>query len=138
MNVRKGTPDDVESVFNIESRVFSDPWEKDQILDELSNEAYVLSENDGIIGYMMIHRNYKEIQIANFAVDIPYQHKGFGKLFLSEFLSTVNKGNSVTLEVKQSNLNAIKLYIDTGFKEVGRRDEYYADGEAAIVFQLNT
>lgn len=37
------------------------------------------------------------------------------------------------LEVRPSNAPALALYAGMGFTEVGRRDAYYADGEAALV-----
>ncbi|RQD77385.1 GNAT family N-acetyltransferase [Desulfonatronospira sp. MSAO_Bac3] len=43
----------------------------------------------------------------------------------------------ISLEVRMSNVPAIRLYQSCGFKEVGRREKYYTDtGEDALVLQL--
>ncbi len=39
----------------------------------------------------------------------------------------------VLLEVHEKNLKAIKLYAGLGFKEVGRRKNYYRDGASALL-----
>ena len=40
----------------------------------------------------------------------------------------------VTLEVRESNKDAMKLYMDNGFELVGERKNYYADNrETAIL-----
>ena len=77
-----------------------------------------------------------DIQIINVAIDIPFQHKGFGKQLLNYFLARHIDNSVITLEVKQSNLNAIKLYLDLGFCEINRREKYYHDGEDAIVMAI--
>ncbi len=38
------------------------------------------------------------------------------------------------LEVRQSNVPAVALYASLGLRQIGRRDRYYADGEAALLF----
>jgi ribosomal-protein-alanine N-acetyltransferase len=39
----------------------------------------------------------------------------------------------LTLEVRPSNLNAINLYIKSGFKQVSVRKAYYNNGEDAFL-----
>ena len=42
----------------------------------------------------------------------------------------------VILEVGHQNAPALKLYQSVGFREIGRRDKYYKNGETAIVMEL--
>lgn len=37
------------------------------------------------------------------------------------------------LEVKRSNFPAINLYLNFGFEEIDIRNEYYSDGEDAVI-----
>jgi ribosomal-protein-alanine N-acetyltransferase len=43
---------------------------------------------------------------------------------------------SVFLEVRPSNREALGLYRSRGFQVVGRRPEYYDDGEDALLMTL--
>ena len=42
-------------------------------------------------------------------------------------------GLSAFLEFRASNEAALNLYLGAGFTQVGRRDAYYENGEAAIL-----
>ena len=70
--------------------------------------------------------------IINMAIDLPYQHKGYGKLLLKKTLEKDSKDTNVFLEVKEANFPAIKLYTDLGFEEIHKKDRYYSDGSNAI------
>ena len=37
---------------------------------------------DNIIGYIFTHKIDKDVQILNFAIDIAYQHQGYGEKLL--------------------------------------------------------
>ena len=70
--------------------------------------------------------------IINMAIDLPYQHKGYGKFLLKNTLEKDSNDTNVFLEVKEANLPAIKLYADLGFEEIYKKDRYYSDGSNAI------
>ena len=91
--------------------------------------------DDNIIGYIFTHIIDKEVQILNFAIDTPYQHKGYGEEFFSYFLDQLDEDISIILEVRKSNFSAINLYLKFGFSELGIREKYYSDGEDAIVMK---
>jgi ribosomal-protein-alanine N-acetyltransferase len=90
---------------------------------------------DNIIGYIFTHKIDKEVQILNFAIDISYQHKGYGEEFFSYFMDQLDEDISIILEVRKSNFSAINLYLKFGFSELGIREKYYSDGEDAIVMK---
>lgn len=91
--------------------------------------------DDNIIGYIFTHTIDKEVQILNFAIDTPYQHKGHGEEFFSYFLDQLDEDISIILEVRKSNFSAINLYLKFGFSELGIREKYYSDGEDALVMK---
>ena len=74
-----------------------------------------------------------EAQILNIAIDLPYQHRGYGKKLLDYTLRELGNETDVFLEVRESNLPAIKLYNEFNFEEIGVRENYYSDGESAVV-----
>ena len=42
--------------------------------------------------------------------------------------------NKVFLEVRESNIPAINLYLKCGFKKINVRKKYYSNGENAVIF----
>ena len=67
------------------------------------------------------------------------RNQGFAKLLLKELIniSKKYKCNTITLEVNENNKPAIQLYEIFGFKEVGKRKNYYKNGDTAILMTLN-
>jgi len=140
MGIRKAGLDDLEAIMEIENRVFRHPWTQAQIEYELASQpdvkTYVIEGDEQIFGYLMAHIMGNKVQIVNFAIDLPWQRQGYGKTLLGHFLNRLPRETTIFLEVRRSNLNAIKLYIDAGFKKISNRDRYYEDGEDAIVMRL--
>jgi len=91
-----------------------------------------------MIGYIFSHVVDDDVQILNIAIDIPFQHKGYGEQLLSNFLDQFNADSSIHLEVRKSNFPAINLYLKFWFHETGTRKGYYSDGEDAIIMQRNS
>ena len=89
--------------------------------------------NGIIIGYFFAHFLENEAHILNIAIDIPFQHQGYGNQFLDQILENYLQYADVYLEVKRSNFPAINLYLNFGFEEIDIRNEYYSDGEDAVI-----
>jgi len=136
MNIRLATINDLNEIYYIEEKVFNDYWSIDLIESELKDQEHsevsVLEINNKIIGYIFQRKIFDDNHIINLAIDIPYQHKGYGRFLLMKILEKDKNDTNVFLEVKEANLPAIKLYIDLGFEEVDRKDRYYSDGSNAI------
>lgn len=139
--IRCADLNDVDAISAIEKRVFRHPWSKNQIVQELEqeNSKKVFAEfEEKMISYIMIRVVNNEAQILNIAVDLPYQHRGYGKKLLQYTLSELGTETDVFLEVRESNLPAIKLYSEFNFEEIGVREHYYSDGEDAIIMHKKT
>jgi ribosomal-protein-alanine N-acetyltransferase len=137
--IRIATSNDLADILSIEKKVFKRPWSKEQLSWELNSqpaaENYVMIARGNMIGYLFSHVVDDDVQILNIAIDIPFQHKGYGEQLLSYFLDQFNTDSSIHLEVRKSNFPAINLYLKFGFHETGTRKGYYADGEDAIIMQ---
>ena len=137
--IRIATSNDLADILSIEKKVFKRPWSKEQLSWELNSqpaaENYVMIARGNMIGYLFSHVVDDDVQILNIAIDIPFQHKGYGEQLLSYFLDQFNTDISIHLEVRKSNFPAINLYLKFGFHETGTRKGYYADGEDAIIMQ---
>ena len=136
MNIRTAELEDLNKIYSIEKKVFNDYWSLDLIKSEIIEKKYsrvtVLELKKKIIGYIFQRKIYDENHIINLAIDIPYQHKGYGRFLLMKILEKDSNDTNVFLEVKEANLPAVKLYIDLGFEEVDRKERYYSDGSNAI------
>jgi ribosomal-protein-alanine N-acetyltransferase len=131
---------DVPVVQEIEREIFSTPWPRNAYYRELSsrNSAYyvVLRKDDEIIGYGGMWRMYDEAHVTTIGVRRELQHEGYGRILFAGLVQAAYDMGAkwVTLEVRTSNENAIKMYEAFGFKVIGRRRGYYTDnGEDAIV-----
>lgn len=129
---------DIEEVINGEKQVFGESLGYDMLYTDLTLNPYscylVLDINGKVKGYigLWIQDN---AEVINFYVDKEYRHQGFGKMMLDFAiqLCQMSKVQYLSLEVRPSNTNAIKLYEKSGFVTSHRRSNYYSDGEDAIV-----
>ena len=138
MLIRKMTKDDIDSVLEIENACFSDPWTYGMFLNELSQDIteYRVAVVDGkIVGYMGMYQTLDEGNITNVAVLPEYRRRGIANKLIAEFVKLAQEREFafLTLEVRKSNLGAIKLYEQNGFVSVGVRPKYYNNTEDAIL-----
>lgn len=81
----------------------------------------------GVAGYVVALDAADEGEILNLAVAPGGQRHGLGRALVQDMLEEL-AGRGVThvyLEVRESNAPARALYAAHGFKEVGRRKQYY-------------
>ena len=120
---------------------FDNFWNINILNDELSNgSSYFVCaklENE-IVGFAGIKIILDEADIMNIAVKENYRRQGIASLLLNHILTICKeKGiRTVNLEVNEENFSAISLYQKFGFKECGRRKQYYENKYDAILMQL--
>ena len=94
------------------------------MLIELSAEKLlVYKENDEIIAYLYYSEIYERIEINNIEVKSDSRNKGIGTKLLKKLTETVEK--SISLEVRENNYPAIRLYKKFNFSERAIRKGYY-------------
>jgi len=116
----------------LERMCFSRPWSKKMLAEELDNQcaAFLVAvepETEKAVGYAGLLVVADEGYITNVAVDPSCRRRGVAAQLLQVF-DNFAKGNHLaflTLEVRPSNAAAIALYEGFGFREVGRRRNYY-------------
>ena len=138
MTIRRLTYADLPQVIAIERRAFPAPWSLAMFVLELSKPAGIcLAATDGkaIVGYLICSRYDTVWHVMNVAVDPQLQRKGIGSAMLEHLLAEVEDPRArYTLEVRQSNAPAIRLYERLGFRAAGLRRRYYQDnGEDALI-----
>ena len=134
---------DVDQVHTIETQVFTLPWTKGAFLQELTQNqmaAYFVlvngSDGNEIVGYVGTWKVVDEAHITTIAVAKRYQGKGLGGMLLERAMVEMIAVGVVrmTLEVRISNVRALSMYRQYGFKEAGIRKRYYSDNqEDAII-----
>jgi len=132
MKIEKMTKEHLESVYIIETECFSHPWSKQSLQNELNNDTslfWVATENNDVIGYIGMSVVIDEGYIFNVAVSETYRKKGVGSALINELVTYGKKNNLcfITLEVRESNINAQSLYSKFGFIKVGERKNYYSE-----------
>ncbi len=132
MKIEKMTKEHLESVYIIETECFSHPWSKQSLENELNNDTslfWVATENNDVIGYIGMSVVIDEGYIFNVAVSETHRKKGIGSALINELVTYGKKNNLcfITLEVRESNINAQSLYSKFGFIKVGERKNYYSN-----------
>ncbi len=121
---------DIPDIMELEKQLFSSPWSRDMFLQEIDTGfAFVLSakETEKILGYICGLLLFDEFNITNVGVAIEQQKQGFGEAMLKFIMARLLNQQCFKffLEVRESNLAAIRLYDKFGFKILGKRKKYY-------------
>lgn len=131
---------DLDQVLAIEQGSFPTPWSRAAFQHELAGNDRALylvcAEGDVVLGYAGMWVLLGECHITNLAVRPDYRARGLGRLLLQALVEcSLDWGcKLLTLEVRESNEIARRLYTSAGFHEVGRRHGYYTDSrEDALI-----
>ena len=126
-----------EEIYKLEKEIFGNSaYTLKQIDDILTMpDMYkimsVKDENGITAGYVIVFNNSDSLEIMKIGVNPEYREKGFGTILVNEIKKSRME---IFLEVRENNTTAIEFYKKNGFKEAGKRKNYYRDtGEAAII-----
>ncbi len=88
-----------------------------------------------LVGYLICSRYDTVWHVMNIAIDPTQRRTGIATALLAELYARVDDHRArYTLEVRQSNHEAIHLYEREGFRAAGVRRRYYQDnGEDALI-----
>ena len=136
------TAEHIPQIAELERTCFSHPWSEELLLQELWNDASAVivaeGENGTVLGYAGVNTVLDEGYINNVAEAPQFRRQGVADELIA---ALVRFGRAklafLTLEVRASNAPAIALYAKHGFREAGRRKNYYDDPkEDAILMTL--
>ena len=133
---------DLPEVAGIEQQSYSFPWSENIFRDclRVGYTCRALDLSGRIIGYGVMSLGAGEAHILNVCVRAEFRNLGFGRRLLEDLLERASSSgvSEAFLEVRPSNLAAIRLYQHLGFEQIGIRRGYYQapDGrEDAIVLK---
>jgi [ribosomal protein S18]-alanine N-acetyltransferase len=134
---------DLPEVAQIEQGSYAFPWSENIFRDclRVGYTCRALDLAGRIIGYGVMSLGAGEAHILNVCVRDEFRTVGFGRRLLEHLLERAAAAGvgEAFLEVRPSNLAAIRLYSQLGFEQIGIRRGYYQapDGrEDAIVLKL--
>lgn len=134
-------------------------WSEKQIADECRGVGYVFEvsaraegvsvlgastsgagESGGVASAVQAFILYRDTgaawEISFLATEPAFQGQGFMKALLEKMRGDRPQERPIWLEVHTDNVKARRLYEQQGFEIVGERPKYYADGGAAILYNL--
>lgn len=135
-------PEDTPLAAEVERISLGDEaWSAQGILDTVSRNGHYLAAyiDDCFVGHGGFTAVLDEGYITNIAVHPNHRRKGIAYRLTEELKSkaTELELSFLTLEVRESNLAAIKLYEKSGFLVVGKRKGFYsAPKEDAVLMTL--
>ncbi|MCS7385951.1 MAG: ribosomal protein S18-alanine N-acetyltransferase [archaeon GB-1867-005] len=139
LSIRPAREEDICEIFEIEVRSFKDPYPRSllKMLLQMARETFLVAELNGkVVGYviLLVRRKYLG-HILSLAVSPHHRRKGIATALLAsvEERARTLGVKILRLEVRVSNLAAIKLYLKLGFKEAYQIPQYYRDNESAII-----
>ena len=130
---------DVQRVAELEKICFITPWSYRSLLGELTNDVayYVVAVDEGeVCGYAGMWVMLDEAHMTNIAVAPDHRKQGIARRMILELMkAALGKGaERMTLEVRENNHNAQRLYASLDFAYAGTRKHYYSDtGENALI-----
>jgi len=139
MEIIDASENQLSQILKIESECFSCPWTHEQLALQLDKSCHIFlaaAEGETVLGYVGMMHVLDEGYISNIAVSAALRrcHVADALLAALEARAREKRLSFISLEVRDSNTSARRLYEKHGFEEVGRRARYYEKpAEDAII-----
>ena len=122
--------DHIAAIARLEAICFSDPWSEGSVASELSNPLsrwIVAMDGKTLVGYVGSQTVLGESDMMNIAVAPDARRRGIAQGLVEALIQVLKELDShcLSLEVRASNEPAKALYGKLGFREIGRRKNYY-------------
>ena len=144
INICQATVTDTKGIYNIEKECFSSPWSENSISSSIvSDNTYfiIAKKNSGdIVGYAGLYFVGKEGYVYNVAVKKDFRSLRVGTKLINNLKNFCIKNSMefLSLEVRKSNVPAVKLYQKMNFKIVGSRKNFYSSPtEDALIMTVH-
>lgn len=138
-SVRPMEESDLDIIMYLENTCFIAPWGLKELLYEVndnpvSNLWVIESSMHGVAGFVNYWITFDSATICQICVNPVFRNRGLGSQMMNEVIKDcrANKVRNITLEVREHNDAAIKLYEKFGFKKVLIKESYYTNGDNAV------
>jgi len=130
-NIREMTNDDLGAVIDVEITAYEHPWTVGIFRDciRVGYSCWIYEDSGTVVAYGIVMLSGAEAHVLNLCVHPDYQRRRIGRLMLDHLtqISRESGADTILLEVRQSNIIAMQLYISSDFHELGVRTGYYPD-----------
>jgi [ribosomal protein S18]-alanine N-acetyltransferase len=131
-------------VVAIESSVYAFPWTTGNFRDSLYSgyDCTGVWHDGELVGYCVSMPALEEVHLLNLAVALAWQRRSVGAAILQNLIDQSRAKNRevIYLEVRPTNIAALRLYERFGFQHMGVRRDYYPSvtgREDALFLGLN-
>lgn len=129
--IRSMTRADLAAVLEIERSAFPVPWTPAtfrSLLRRRDAHLWVAERAGEVAGYAVVWMVLDQAELGDIAVTERARRRGIGTRLLEAVVAWLAERGvrEVFLEVRESNVQAQRLYARHGFAEVGRRRGYYS------------
>ena len=151
-NIRRCNKEDLKHVISINITTLPEHY-SDYFFEDLHRSTpesfFVAEDKNGIVGYIMCRTEYgfsnfnrfslsKKGHIVSLAILEEHRKKGLGKTLIKAAINglKIRECGEVYLEVRASNEEAVKLYLQLNFKITSVENGYYRDNEKANIMSI--
>ena len=141
INIIEATEEHLPRIYEIEKEAISPPWTSDALLDEIrkcDSQVFVALDDDDtrepspcavpcILGFAIFRQVGDDGELLQIAVDRTMRGNGVGDLLMEALIEFASSSlfPSILLEVRCSNIAAVRLYEKHGFIAMRVRNGYY-------------
>ncbi|MBR5227206.1 MAG: ribosomal protein S18-alanine N-acetyltransferase [Clostridia bacterium] len=138
--IKKANLEDIDKIIDIENdlnnRILSDVVLKNELND--NNYFYLIAYLDNLpIGYLSFSLCVEHADLNSIVIKKNYRQKNFAYQFLNFAIKELEnlRIEKIFLEVRKSNVPAIKLYEKLSFTVINTRKNYYSSpDEDALIY----
>ncbi|MBQ7924100.1 MAG: ribosomal protein S18-alanine N-acetyltransferase [Clostridia bacterium] len=137
MIIKRLEKTDIPALTAIENACFPDAWSALSWQEEFSRAEFIgfaCKDGERLIGYVCGTRLFEESELLKIAVAPNARKQGVGEQLLAAFCTEAKTlgAEKMFLEVRESNVPALRLYQKSGFTPTRVRKRYYENGENAV------
>lgn len=132
VNIRLFSQKDSSTFLTAYRHCFSEQWEEGAcraLLTKPHVKIWLAMEGDEVIGFIVISQAEDEAEIVTIGVVLEHRKQGVASQLLERALQGMKH---CFLEVSVENSMAYGFYQQHGFVEVGRRKDYYREGDRRV------
>ena len=136
--IKKISIKDKQSIYSLGKELnpkYVSLYDIDEVLKDKNQIIYGYYENNVIVGFIHLTISFDEADIVDIIVQKEYRNQGIGSSLINYSIKE-NKLKKLNLEVKESNINAIRFYESLNFKKIRTIKKYYGNENAYFMIKM--